>query len=55
MILITQVAQQSVIDYQASWNATGEDCTYDWTIEGLKQLAFEIENVVRPLINKKKV
>lgn len=38
--------------YQPSWNATGEACTYDWTLAELKQLAAEIEAVVRPLISK---
>lgn len=51
MILISQVAIQSGIPYQPSWNAQGEPCTYDWTIPELQQLAFEIEAVVRPLIS----
>lgn len=38
--------------YQPSWNAAGEPCTYDWTLNELKQLAAEIEAVVRPLISK---
>lgn len=38
--------------YQASWNATGEPCTYDWTLSELVILAAEIEAVVRPLISK---
>lgn len=38
--------------YQPSWNASGEPCTYDWTLNELKQLAAEIEAVVRPLISR---
>ena len=38
--------------YQPSWNAVGEPCTYDWTLNELKQLAAEIEAVVRPLISR---
>lgn len=38
--------------YQPSWNAAGEPCSYDWTLNELKQLAAEIEAVVRPLISK---
>lgn len=52
MIMTTQAARLSGIDYQPSWNATGEECTYDWTLEELQQLAFEMEAVVRPLISK---
>jgi hypothetical protein len=52
MIAIVQMAIANNIEYQPSWNATGEECTYDWTIEELTQLAFEIELVVRPLISK---
>ncbi|WMJ88850.1 hypothetical protein [Anaerocolumna sp. MB42-C2] len=52
MILITQVAIQAGIDYQPSWNAQGEPCTYDWTLAELQQLAFEAEAVVRPLVSK---
>jgi hypothetical protein len=39
-------------DYQPSWNATGEACTYDWTLEELQTLAADIEAVVRPLVSK---
>jgi len=52
MIIITQLALQNGIDFQPSWNATGEPCTYDWTLEQLQQLAFEIERTVRPLVTK---
>lgn len=51
MILITQVAINAGAEYQPSWNAQGEACTYDWTIAELQQLAFEIEAVVRPLVS----
>lgn len=52
MIAIAQMAEASGVEYQPSWNATGEPCTYDWTVDQLKQLAFEMEQVVRPLISK---
>lgn len=52
MIAIAEMAASSGVEYQPSWNATGEPCTYDWTIDELKQLAFEMEQVVRPLISK---
>jgi hypothetical protein len=51
MIIVTQMAKQSGIEYHPSWNATGEPCTYDWTLEQLQQLAFEIEGVVRPMVS----
>ena len=38
--------------YQPSYNATGEECTYDWTLEELVTLAFEINRTVRPLISR---
>ena len=52
MILTTQLAAANGAEYQPSWNATGEACTYDWTLEQLQQLAMEIEAVVRPLVSK---
>ena len=52
MIMTTQMAQAAGIDYQPSWNAAGQVCTYDWTLAQLQQLAFEIESVVRPLVSK---
>ena len=51
MILVTQLAIQSEVEYQPSWNAAGEACTYDWTLDELQQLAFEIESIVRPLVS----
>jgi hypothetical protein len=51
MIMITQMSIQSNIPYQPSWNAAGEQCSYDWTIAELQQLAFQIESVVRPLVS----
>lgn len=39
-------------EYQASWNAAGEECTYDWTLDELQQLAADIEAVIRPLVSK---
>lgn len=55
MIMISQAAAQSNIPYQPSWNTQGEPSTYDWTIPELQQLAFEIESVVRPLINHQQI
>ena len=51
MIAVTQLEEQSGVPYQPSWNATGEVCTYDWTLAELCQLAMEIETVVRPLVS----
>ncbi|WOO34960.1 hypothetical protein R2R35_14255 [Anaerocolumna sp. AGMB13020] len=48
---IVQMAIQAGIEYQPSWNAAGEPCTYDWTLEEIKQLAFEAVTVVKPLIS----
>lgn len=52
MIMTTQMAQAAGIDFKPSWNAAGQVSTYDWTLEQLQQLAFEIEAVVRPLVSK---
>ena len=38
--------------YQPSWNAAGEESTYDWTTEELVQLSMEIEAFVRPLVTQ---
>lgn len=51
MILTATMAVQAGIPYQPSWNESGKSCTYDWTVEELQQLAFEIESVVRPLVS----
>lgn len=51
MILITKVAINAGQTYHPSWNAQGEPCTYDWTLQELQQLAFETEAVVRPLVS----
>ncbi|WP_073276202.1 hypothetical protein [Anaerocolumna jejuensis] len=32
--------------HPVQWNAQGELCTFDWTLQGLQQLAFETEAVV---------
>lgn len=37
--------------FQPSWNARGEVCTYDWTLEELIVLGADIEAVVRPLVS----
>ncbi len=50
-IAIVQMAIQEDIEYQPSWNAAGEACTYDWTLEELKQLDFEAVMVVKPLVS----
>ncbi|HEX3077787.1 MAG TPA: hypothetical protein VHQ24_13070 [Lachnospiraceae bacterium] len=55
MVLISQMALQAGVDYQPSWNAVGEACTYDWKITELQQLAFEIEAVVRPLVGYQQI
>lgn len=52
MILTAQMALASGVEYNPSWNASGEECTYDWTLEELTQLAFEIEAMVRPLVSQ---
>jgi hypothetical protein len=39
------------ISYQPSWNATGEECTYDWTLEELTTLAFQMDTFVHPLVS----
>lgn len=52
MILTATMAAQAGISYQPSWNAAGEECTYDWTIGELQQLAMEMEGAVRPLVSK---
>jgi len=39
-------------EYQPSWNASGEVCTYDWTLDELQVLAATIEATVRPLVSK---
>lgn len=51
MIMVAQTAAQNNLDYQPSWNATGEVCSYDWTLTELCQLALEIETTVRPLVS----
>lgn len=51
MIAMTQMAESAGIEYQPSWNAAGEVCTYDWTLTELSTLAFEIEATVRPLVS----
>lgn len=52
MILTATMAAQAGIPYQPSWNAAGEECTYDWTIGELQHLAMEMEGTVRPLVSK---
>ncbi len=51
MISVCTLAKQNGAPYQPSWNATGEVCSYDWTIEELVKLAMEIEATVRPLVS----
>jgi ABC-type transporter Mla subunit MlaD len=52
MILITTMAATNNIPYSPSWNAKGQPCSYDWTLEELQELAMEIEEVVRPRISR---
>lgn len=55
MIGTAQIALANGIEYKPSWNATGEACTYDWTLEELQILAMQIETVVRPLVSKQQM
>lgn len=50
IIAVTDTALQSSGDYKASWNASGEESTSDWTLDELKQLAVEIEAFIRPYV-----
>lgn len=50
-IVVAQMAAQAGINYQTSWNAAGEACTYDWKITELQQLAFEMVVMVKPLVS----
>lgn len=50
--LATIAVQNGDETYKISWNARGEECTYDWTVSEMIELAFEINQVVRPLISK---
>ncbi|MCI8371081.1 MAG: hypothetical protein HFI75_01520 [Lachnospiraceae bacterium] len=52
MILTTLMAATNELSYQPSWNASGEECTNDWTLEELVQLSMEIEAFIRPLVVK---
>ncbi|HAU85275.1 MAG TPA: hypothetical protein DCW90_07170 [Lachnospiraceae bacterium] len=52
MISMISLAKASETEFQPSWNAKGETCTYDWTAEELTQLSFEIEAYVRPRVSK---
>lgn len=54
-ILMCQMSQANGTEYQPSWNATGEACTYDWTFQELIQLAYEITLVVKPKILKQQL
>ena len=52
-IALAQMAvQTNNTNYKISWNATGEQCTYDWTLEELVQLSFEFEAFVRPFVSE---
>lgn len=51
-ILMCQMAEANEIEYYPSWNATGEASTYDWTLQELMQLAYEITLTVKPKILK---
>lgn len=43
--------QLELATFQPSWNARGEKCTYDWTLEELVILGADIEARVRPLVS----
>lgn len=43
--------QLELATFQPSWNARGEECTYDWTLEELVILGADIEARVRPLVS----
>lgn len=55
MILMATTAATKGLEYQPSWNAVGEPCTYDWTVDELQQLAIEIEQVVRPSVSRQQL
>lgn len=55
MILMATTAASKGLEYQPSWNAVGEPCTYDWTVDELQQLAIEIEQVVRPSVSRQQL
>lgn len=44
--------EENIPEFKPSWNAKGESCTYDWTLEELYMLSVQIEQVVRPLISR---
>nr|DAE26533.1 MAG TPA: protein of unknown function (DUF4376) [Myoviridae sp. ctaOv25] len=52
MISISEAAEASGASYTPSWNEAGKACTYDWTVDQLKQLALEMATYVRPLVSK---
>lgn len=52
MISISEAAEAAGASYTPSWNEAGKACTYDWTIDQLKQLALEMAVFVRPLVSK---
>lgn len=52
MISISEAAEAAGAPYTPSWNEAGKACTYDWTIDQLKQLALEMAIFVRPLVSK---
>lgn len=52
MISISEAAEAAGASYTPSWNEAGKACTYDWTVDQLKQLALEMATYVRPLVSK---
>lgn len=38
-------------EYTPSWNETGKECEYDWTLEELTKLALEISAYVAPYVS----
>lgn len=50
-IMVAQIqASNGNEEYKISWNQTGAECTDDWTIEELTNLAIEISDYVRPYV-----
>lgn len=52
MISMVSLAKAAGKEFTPSWNARGEECTYDWTADELTALSFTIESYVRPRISK---
>lgn len=51
MITLCDQAEQLGVEFQPTWNATGEACE-PWTVAELKQLALQIAAAVYPAVSK---